>query len=185
MHFELETALKATLAVRMLYLKPIHTSSYDLALLQRLLEQAPRYAQIATLKPVSPSAAADILAALPPGKTYRDKFVLGVFNDYKLVGCIDLIRGYPSESVAYVGLLLIAEPYEGSGFGAQAFERVFDVVASWPTCTAIKIGVLANNEKAVRFWSKLGFAPTGESKPYQCGRVHTEVLMYQRPLAAA
>ena len=169
----------------MLNLKSIHTIADDLASLQCLLEQAPRYAHITTLLPVSPSAAEAVLAAIPPGKTYEDKFVLGVWNDDTLVGCVDLIRGYPSESVAYIGLLLIAEQFEGSGFGTRAFERVIEVVASWRTCTAFNIGVLAENRRALRFWSKLGFAPTGESKPYQFGCVRSDVHIYERLLTAA
>ena len=169
----------------MLRLNPISTVPLDLAALQRLLEHAPGYAQIATAMPVSPSAAAEMLAALPPGKSHEDKFVFGVFKDQTLVGCVDLIRGYPSASVAYVGLLLIAEPYEGSGYGTQAFARVLEVAATWRTCNALRLGVLKTNERAMRFWSRLGFAPTGESKPYQHGSVRTEVLLYERPLAAA
>jgi len=167
----------------MLSLKPLSATAQDLASLQRLLEQAPRYAQIATAGPVSPSAAAEMQATLPPGKEYEDKLVFGIFKDQSLVGCVDLIRGYPSKSVAYVGLLLIAEPHEGNGYGAQAFEMVIEVIADWSTCTALRLGVLKTNEKAIRFWSKLGFAPTGESKPYQSRGVRTEVLLYERRLA--
>ena len=169
----------------MLSLKPLSAARSDLTSLQCLLEQAPRYAHITTAMPVSLDAAAEMLVALPPGKDYKDKFFLGIFDDGTLVGCIDLIRGYPSEFIACVGLLLIAEPYEGRGLGSRAFEQVLEVVGDWHTCTKLRLGILKTNEKAMYFWRKLGFAPTGESKPYQNGVVCTDVLLYERPLTAA
>jgi hypothetical protein len=32
------------------------------------------------------------------------------------------------------------------------------------------------------FWSKLGFAPTGEVKPYRYGRVESHVTVLEKPL---
>jgi RimJ/RimL family protein N-acetyltransferase len=125
-----------------------------------------------------------MLGALPPGKGYDDKFVLGAYEDESLVGCVDLIRHYPSASFAYIGLLLIAQRLEGQGYAANVFGEVRKFIAKWQTCTVLRLGVLATNPRAMRFWLNLGFQPTGEVKPYMSDRVNTEVHLYELPLSA-
>lgn len=119
---------------------------------------------------------------LPEGKSYEDKFVLGVYGDGVMVGCIDLIRGFPDSITAFVGLLLIAEPFQGRGIGVRAYHLVENYIRAWGTCTKVRIGVVGTNEAVLPFWKKLGFMPTGEVKPYRYGSVMSKVVILVKSL---
>jgi hypothetical protein len=67
--------------------------SHEMADLQRVLEQAPRYAQLVTGSPPGRADAQSTFTILPDGKSYADKFVFGVYVSSQMIGCIDVIRG--------------------------------------------------------------------------------------------
>lgn len=124
--------------------------------LQRLLEAAPSYAWIIEGKPPAANAAEELLTETPPGKMADDKLVLGIFDESGLVGCLDLIRGYPSPETAYIGLLLFRESHQGKGLGVEALAHADALAASW-NCSLLRLGVIATNLQALSFWSREGF----------------------------
>lgn len=156
----------------------------EMAALQRVFDDAPRYAQLLTGAPPGAADAQSTYTILPDGKTYDDKFVVGVFDGAAMVGCIDVIRGWPEAGTAHVGLLLVAEAHEHRGIGRAAVARLEAMIVDWGTCTSLRLGVLRDNARAHRFWLDLGFAPTGEVRPYRYGSVSSETVVYRKPLAA-
>jgi hypothetical protein len=66
-----------------------------MAALQRVIEDAPTYAELVTGAPPGLADAQSTFTALPPGKTYADKHVFGIYQGSRMVGCIDLIHGHP------------------------------------------------------------------------------------------
>ncbi len=156
----------------------------EMAELQQVLERAPAYFELATGGPPGPAEAQSTYSALPPGKTYADKFVFGVYRGDRMVGCVDLIRAYPDAHTAHVGLLLIAEPFHRKGVGTAAYRAVEDYVRAWNACDRMRIGVVGTNDRVISFWSKLGFAPTGEVKPYRYAHVVSETAVLVKPLDA-
>jgi GNAT superfamily N-acetyltransferase len=101
-----------------------------------------------------------------------------------MVGCADLIRGHPDAATAHVGLLLVAERHEGRGIGSAAFKELEALVRSWHSCSRLRLGVVRSNDRALRFWSRLGFTPTGEVKPYRYASVVSEIVVFDKPLPA-
>ena len=101
--------------------------------LQRVLECAPGYAERVNGAPPGAADAQSMFTALPGEKTYEDKFVFGIFTGKEMVGCIDLIRGYPTANAATLGLLLVAEQHQGMGIGRRGREPVPAAVSrsSW------------------------------------------------------
>lgn len=172
-----DAALEAGVALR-----PLHGEPDEMLALQRVIEDAPRYADLTTGAPPGSADAQSLYTILPDGKTYDDKFVLGIHRDEAMVGCIDLIRGYPDPDTAHIGLLLIGEGQEGRGFGRAAYAGLEDLVRSWESCTRLRLGVVRSNDRALRFWSALGFVPTGEVKPYRYGSIVSEVVLYAKVL---
>jgi RimJ/RimL family protein N-acetyltransferase len=150
--------------------------------LQRVLESAPGYAQLVTGAPPGPADAQSTYAALPDGKSYDDKFVFGVFVDAAMVGCIDIIRGYPDASTAHVGLLLIGEPWQGCGYGSAAVAALERVAGAWDGCARLRLGVLRSNDGAHRLWRRRGFVATGDVKSYRYGPVSSEIVLYAKAL---
>ncbi len=119
--------------------------------------------------------------ALPEGKTYGDKFVWGLYSDQAMIGCADVIRGYPSPERAVIGLLLLAEAWQRRGFGRAFAALVERRIASWPEIERLRIGVVASNAGALTFWRKLGYRETGEVRPPHSGFLR-EVIVLEKPV---
>ncbi len=167
----------------MIRLERLISNATDIERLQKLFELAPRYAEVTTGGSISATAAKEALEALPPGKLQKDKFVFGaVTDDNILMGCADLIRGYPAPSVAYVGLLPINEQWENREFGAEILRQIEAIAVGWAVCTKLSLAVVQTNERALRFWSRQGFQATGEVKPYAAGAVVSQVVLFERKL---
>lgn len=166
-----------TITVRLLQGEP-----GEMAELQGVLEAAPTYARLVTGAPPGHADAQSTYSALPPGRSYEDKFVFGVYRDGRMVGCADLIRGYPDARTATLGLLLIAEPFQGQGIGRRAYRAIEAHARAWGTCTRMRIGVVRTNDRAMPFWSKLGFTPSGEVKPYRHANVASQTTVLVKEL---
>jgi uncharacterized protein len=167
-------------------LRLLRGDAREMAELQRVLEAGPTYAERITGAPPGRADAQSLYSVLPPHKGYEDKFVLGVYLDDTMIGCVDLIRGYPDEHTAHLGLLLLAEPYQGRGFGAAAYRAIEDYIRHWgPNWERLRIGVVRTNEEVLPFWTKLGFVRTGEVKPYRYSNVTSETLVLSKALYAA
>ncbi len=162
--------------------RPLAGEPDDMAALQRVLEGAPRYAELVTGAPPGPADAQSTFTILPDGKTYDDKFVLGIFDDGAMVGCVDVIRGWPGPDTAHIGLLLVAESHQRRGIGRAAWAEVEAMVRRWPTCTRLRLGVLRSNPDAARFWVREGFVATGETKPHRYGAVVSTIVLYEKAL---
>lgn len=167
-----------------LRLEPFARASAEArAALQRVLEAAPGYSQaVAGSAAQAPGAAADLLAALPPGFPPERKYVWGVWRGPELVGVIDLLRGFPRAEAALIGLLLFREDEQARGAGREAFAQLEAIVRGWSEITAFRIGVVRSNSGVLGFWRKLGFAETGELRPYENGAVRSETIVLEKSL---
>jgi diamine N-acetyltransferase len=136
----------------------------EMAALQHVLEAAPAYFHTVTGLPPGPAEAQSTFTALPPGKDYDDKRVWGLYARNDMIGCADVIRGYPVRDKAVIGLLLLAEHWQRRGFGRAFALLVEQVIAAWPEITTLRVGIVEQNVGALAFWRKLGYAETGEVK---------------------
>ena len=154
----------------------------EMAALQCVLEAAPAYFHSVNGAPPGGAEAQSTFTALPEGKSYRDKFVWGFYSGEAMMGCVDVIRGYPSRERAVIGLLLLAEDWQRRGLGRGFAALLEQRLASWPEIERLRIGVVASNEGALVFWRRLGFSETGEVKPPHSGFVR-EVVVLEKPVA--
>ena len=167
----------------MIQLKQFHSNSpIDFELLQRALESAPDYWLRLTGKFPGSSAAAETFRALPDEKTASDKFVFGIFNGRELIGCADIVRGYPNSETAMLGLLLLGEAHQHRGIGRSAYEAIEDILNSWEKVRMVRIGVVAVNESVLPFWKSLGFTETGVRRPYQDAGIISETIVLEKSL---
>jgi RimJ/RimL family protein N-acetyltransferase len=153
----------------------------EMAALESVLEAAPRYFQNVTGSPPGGAEAQSTFTALPPGKRYDDKFVWGLYSGDTMIGCADVIRGYPARESALIGLLLLAEDWQHRGIGRAFATLVERKIASWPEIASFRIGVVASNPEALAFWRKLGYRETGEVKPPGSGFV-SDVIVLEKPV---
>jgi RimJ/RimL family protein N-acetyltransferase len=59
-------------------------------------------------------------AKLPPGREPQNDYFFGIYLRDEMIGCADLLRGYPDEKTAYLGLVLISGRYQNRGLGVRA-----------------------------------------------------------------
>ena len=167
-------------------LRPLRGEPDEMAELQAVIEGAPMYAERITGAPPGYADAQSLYSVLPPDKGYEDKFVFGIYADGKMIGCADLIRGFPDEHTAHLGLLLLAEPFQRKGLGSAAYRAIEDFIRQWGArCQRVRIGVVRTNDDVLPFWTKLGFKPTGEVKPYRYASVSSETLVLVKPIGSA
>ena len=76
---------------------------------------------------------------------------------------MDLVRGYPTETTAYIGLLLFSESHQGRGLGAQVLAYVRSLAQSWG-CRHLRIAVISTNVRAFGFWQREGFEEIEKAK---------------------
>lgn len=150
--------------------------------MQRVLENAPSYAQAVTGGPPGPAEAQSLFSALPPDVGYEDKFVWSIVRDGTTIGCADVIRGWPTSDTALIGLLLIDETHQGQGAGRLGYEAIEARVRQWPQIKVMRAAVVATNAGVLPFWHRMGFRQTGEVKPYRYDKVVSEVMILTKRL---
>lgn len=156
----------------------------DAAQIQALLERSADYSELVTGAPPGPSDGLSLLQDCPEGKTTDDKMVIGLFTDQDtLIGVLDAIRDYPNPRVWWLGLLLIAPDCRGKGLGQDAY-RAFERWAGQQGARRIRVGVIEANQRAYRFWARMGFEPIERRPPRLFGNLAQVVIVMGRSLAA-
>lgn len=168
--------LNGPLTLRLLTGRPA-----EMAALQCVLEAAPAYFRCVTGAPPRGALAQSTFTALPPDKTYDDKFVWGFYSGDAMIGCADVIRGYPVPDKAVIGLLLLAENWQRRGLGRALATLLEQAIAGWNEIATLRVGIVASNTGALAFWRKLGYSETGEVKPAASGFV-AETIVLEKPL---
>lgn len=158
-------------------------TSEDVAAIQKLMLSNSDYSLRVTGRVTDDGAAAEMLSALPPLVEENQKINRGLFRDMSLLALSDLIVGWPQKHIAHIGLLMTHGSHHGQGLGRAMHQDVLEYVGRYPEITVLRIAIVdSNREKAEKFWSALGYAPTGEFSPYATGSVKTIARIWHRPI---
>lgn len=129
----------------------------DENILQQLCTRCSDYYEVVEGRNPTQNAGHEILTMLPPNKDYKDKFVLGVFNQNSdLVGVIDVVKDYPDKGEWMIGLLMIDPMERCKGLGRSIHNGLIKW-ASKSKADKLRIGAAEDNYKSICFWSKLGY----------------------------
>jgi uncharacterized protein len=154
-----------------------------MAALQRLLEETPAYAELITGHPPGPEAAKGLLNALPQEMTHDSKYVYGfMVEGPAMIGCADILRGWPTPNTALIALLLIDEAHRGIGLGRSTYQLVETKVQGWPEIDMLRISMMGCNDAVLSFWRHMGFTETGEVAPYVYDKIDSESVVLVKPL---
>lgn len=104
-----------------------------------------------------------LFAMLPSGKSPHDKFLYGIYLNDELIGCLDLIHGFPDLAYVYVGLFVLDKSHRGYGLGRECWHLTQEMIRSWGGIKRVRLGVTVGNALAEKFWRSMGFLPTGET----------------------
>ncbi|MGU3408497.1 GNAT family N-acetyltransferase [Microbacterium sp. M1A1_1b] len=153
----------------------------DVAALQELIESDPAYAEHLTGYPPGPTDALSALVGVPEGFDPSGKRGVGLWDGPVLVAFADVLLGYPDLDAVTIGLLMVHRSHRGRGVGRELHAGVLERVRTESGAARVRVGVVATvADTAGAFWSALGYAPTGEVRPYRYDRLTSEVAVWDR-----
>lgn len=118
----------------------------------------------------------------PPNRTEADKFVFGLKDtDGEFVGLLACDRDYPQSGCWWIALLMIDKALRGRGMGRALCNDFFNWLKS-RNAERVELGVLKENEQALRFWQELAFKPVRMAGPVSIGAKRHMIEVLGRPL---
>lgn len=147
----------------MITLRPLGID--DEGLVDAILDQLQTYSMNVDGVPKMADGARHLLTATPRGFEADAKHVFAVDSGADTVGVVDIIRDFPSEATAFIGLLAIVEPRQGNGCGRAALEAIEAFAKSDLGARKLRLAVVATNP-VMGFWNRMGFQETGEVQQY-------------------
>lgn len=166
-------------------LLPLNAADHADAL-QQVYRATPAYWQRLDL-PGAPAgqAARDLAdAAATPGRT-----LMGIVSPVEegggveLVGLVDFRLHWPEPQTVYVGMVMVAGPYQRRGIGRAAWALLRPWLAGPAGMLLARTAVEQYNPVALKFFQALGFTLTGSSRRMQIGSRWVRLLYLEQPLA--
>ncbi len=112
---------------------------------------------------VTKESIVDDMKALPPNKSYNDKYYIGFFEGDSLVANMDLILGYPTDEIAFIGLFMTNIHCQNKGVGSNIIGDVCNYLEQLGY-KKVRIGVDKGNPQSNSFWQKNGFYIISENE---------------------
>lgn len=156
----------------------VELAEEDLPALQAFFAANPEYFLAVTGAPPRPDEAKQELACRPPpGMPYEKVYVLGFLDSGdQMVAMASVMTDLLAPGVWHISLFLVATALHGTGTAGLLYERIEtwakDEGASW-----LRLGVVAGNRKAERFWEKAGYRDVRRLEEQLGSMTHTMRLM--------
>jgi ribosomal protein S18 acetylase RimI-like enzyme len=163
-----------------LQIKRLEGKQDEVRIVQQILEEAPQYSINVSGGHPDQESGAEVFRAIPPKLEYKDKHVLGVYKESFPIGVIDLLIGYPAKEKAFIGLLLISEKHQKKGIGTQAYSELEKYIRQYPSIQTVRLSVVESNGWVLKFWEEMGFAKTGETRPYENKTVRSTAVLLEK-----
>lgn len=154
----------------------------DAAAVQELLEHSPGYTHRVRGREVAPGDGNAVLESLPPGVDPAARTVFGLLaTDGPLLAVLDVITGWPEPGTAHIGLLLTRQNRRREGLGRLLHDSVLAQLRARGGIDRLRAGIVATNAlDAEPFWQRLGYRPTGITRPCEAGIVATTTAIWER-----
>lgn len=173
-----------TLSISLLPLDaPLHADA-----LQRVYELSPAYWAMYHLPQAPAGQSARDLAAIEAEPGRMGLGMLAANEPGKpqagaqLVGLIDLRLHWPDPDTAYIGIVLVAEPFQRRRVGSNAWALLEPWLAAEGGARAVRLGVEQFNPGALKFFQSLGFTLTGEAQRIRSGKRLVRLLAMEKEL---
>jgi GrpB-like predicted nucleotidyltransferase (UPF0157 family) len=156
----------------------------DLPRLQAFYDANPEYFLTINGSPPAPDAArADFDDRPPPHLPYGRRWFAGLFeHGGPMVGVAEVVADLGAEGVWHVGLFLVATRLHGGG----AAQELYAALEGWTAREGarwLRLGVVAGNVRAERFWAARGFAVVRVREGVDTGGRLNDVRVLVKPLA--
>jgi RimJ/RimL family protein N-acetyltransferase len=101
----------------------------------------------------------------------------------EMVGVIDFRMHWPDPDVVYIGMIMVAEPYQRQGIGSAAWRLLAPWLSQSAGMTLARAGIEQFNPGGLKFLQSLGFQITGESSRVQSGKRWVRLLYLDQELS--
>lgn len=101
-----------------------------------------------------------------------------------LVGLVDFRLHWPSENMAYLGMIMVAKPVQRQGIGRKAWRLLLQWLRKSTSISTVRLGVEQFNPGALQFFQELGFTLTGEAQRMRVGDKFVRILYMEQRLVA-
>lgn len=115
----------------------------------------PLFYEYTTARPAKENLLED-MRLTPPGIDLKDKYYVGYFDNETLVAVLDLIDGWPSKEVAYIGFFMMNHSYRGKNIGSSIIKE-FSIYLKSLNVKYLRLAVDDGNPQSLHFWHKNGF----------------------------
>jgi len=141
----------------MLTIRPLTRESHDdRANVLRIFLESPAYTELVEGRSPSAEDVEDFFFGKPDAKDAADKSVFGFYVGPEMVGCADVIRAYPTDDCAWIGLLFFSEAHQHRGYGTAALALINAMVREWGY-RRMQLAAISTNPRGLAFWQREGF----------------------------
>lgn len=100
----------------------------------------------------------------------------------QLIGLLDFRMHWPEPGTVYVGLVLVAEPFQRQGAASAAWTLLEEWLTGQAGIVRARLTVEQFNPGALHFFQHVGFALTGESRRTKSGQRLMRLLVMEKEL---
>lgn len=103
-------------------------------------------------------------------------------TELELVGVVDFRLYWPGAEMVYIGMVMVAAPFQREGIGRQSWELLRPWLVETAKVKTARLGVEQFNHTALHFFQALGFALTGETNRVEVGSKWVRLLYMEQSL---
>ena len=100
----------------------------------------------------------------------------------QLIGLLDFRLHWPQAGTVYVGMVMVAEPFQRQGAAFAAWRLLEEWLSAQSGISLARLTVEQFNPGALRFFQRIGFALTGESRRTKSGKRLVRLLVMEKEL---
>ena len=151
--------------------------------LQHFFESNPEYFISVNGEPAGANEAhEELFGELPAGWPFTKKWVIGLTGQAEdFVAMASIVSDLLAPGVWHIGLLIVATESHGTGI-AQAMFRQLERWAVAGGAAWLRLGVVAGNARAERFWERCGFVEVRRREGVPMGTKVNAVRVMAKPL---
>lgn len=159
---------------------------HHVAALQAVYAATPHYWAHYNWPSAPPNQAAHDLraAAETPGRTIlgmvRRLQAVDAAAGGELIGLIDFRLHWPGQHIAYIGMVMVAEPLQHQGIGSQAWRLLEPWLIHQAGMYKARLAVEQFNPGALHFFTHLGFQLTGQTARHRVGDKFVRLLYLEK-----
>ena len=106
-------------------------------------------------RPILAQVLSDMRVA-PPGVDRSRKHYVGFYDGPELVAVMDIVDGYPTPEIAYIGFFMMNRRWQGRQIGSGIVREVEAYLKNIGK-RAVRLAIDRDNPQSTHFWRKNGF----------------------------